>query len=112
MSYLIKTTEEHRVSSEAEAAKLIEEAKNDNRFMLLKSSTTYKNIKEKKEIVEEYWICTLVKQFTDAKYPDCTVSVSYNVDNGIFPTPLVKEISESSYNEGYDDYDDDDEGEF
>lgn len=110
MSYLIKTTEEYRVSSEAEAAKLIEEAKNDNRFMLLKSSTTYKNIKEKKEIVEEYWICTLVKQFTDAKYPDCTVSVTYAVDNGFFPSPV--NVAESAYNEGDDDYEDDDEGEF
>lgn len=107
MSYLIKTTEEYRVNSEAEAARVIEEAKNDKRFTLLKSQTAYKTIKEKKEIVEEYWLCTLVKQFTDAKYPDCTVSVIYNVDQGVFPEP---KINESSFNEGDFEDEDDEEG--
>jgi len=95
MSYLIKTTEEHRVGSEAEAARLIEAAKNDRRWTVLKSSTVYKTIKEKKEIVEEYWICTLVKQFTDAKYPDCTVTVDYTVDNGFFPEVADEEEEKS-----------------
>lgn len=88
MDYVTKVTEEHRVGSEDEAARLIEEAKRDRRFTLLKSSTVYKTIKEKKEIVEEYWLTTLVKQFTDAKEPDCTVTIEYNVDQGVFPDPV------------------------
>lgn len=91
MSYLCKVTEDHRVGSEAEAAKIIEEAKRDKRFTLLKSSTVYKTIKKKKEIVEEYWVTTLVKQFTDSKYPDCMVSVEYTVDEGFFPEPMEED---------------------
>lgn len=91
MKYLCKTTEVYRVGSENEAAKLIEEAKQDKRFTLLKSSTEYKTIKEKKEIVEEYWLTTLVKQFTDPKVPDCTVSVDYTVEDGYFPDPIDEE---------------------
>ena len=83
--YLCQTQEIYRVSSEAEAANLIEAAKKDNTFTLLKSSTEYKTIKAKGEIVDEYWKTTLVKHFTDLKEPDCTVSVDYTVDQGYFP---------------------------
>lgn len=97
MAYLTKTTEIYRVGSENEAANLIEEAKKDSRFTLLKSSTEYKTIKEKKEIVEEYWLTTLVKQFTDPKFPDVTVSVNYTVDRGFFPQ--ADEIEEDEIDE-------------
>ena len=83
--YLCQTQEIYRVDSEAEAANLIEAAKKDNTFTLLKSSTEYKTIKAKGEIVDEYWKTTLVKHFTDLKEPDCTVSVDYTVDQGYFP---------------------------
>lgn len=92
--YLCQTQEIYRVNSEGEAAKLIGEAKKDNRFTLLKSSTEYKTIKSKGEIVEEYWKTTLVKQFTDLKEPDCTVSVEYNVSNGYFPMGQTVEEEE------------------
>lgn len=84
--YLCQVQEIYRVSSEAEAAKLIDDAKKDNSFTLLKSSTEYKTVKEKGEIVEEYWKTTLVKYFTDLKKPDCTVKVNYDVSGGCFPT--------------------------
>ena len=83
--YLCQTQEIYRVSSEAEAAKLIDDAKKDNSFTLLKSSTEYKTVKEKGEIVEEYWKTTLVKYFTDLKKPDYTVKVNYDVSGGCFP---------------------------
>ena len=83
--YLCQTQEIYRVSSQAEAAKLIDDAKKDNSFTLLKSSTEYKTVKEKGEIVEEYWKTTLVKYFTDLKKPDCTVKVNYDVNGGCFP---------------------------
>lgn len=94
MKFLVKTTEVYRVSSENEAAKLIDEAKKDGRFTLLKSTTEYKTIKEKKEIVEEYWLTTLVKQFTDPKEPDCTVDIEYNYEAGAFPEPKTNEDEE------------------
>ena len=83
--YLCQVQEIYRVGSEAEAANLIEAAKKDNTFTLLKSSTEYKTIKARGEIVDEYWKTTLVKHFTDLKEPDCTVSVDYTVDQGYFP---------------------------
>lgn len=92
--YLCQTQEIYRVSSESEAAKLIEEAKSDNRFTLLKSSTEYKTVKSKGEIVDEFYKTTLVKHFTDLKEPDCSVSVAYTVDNGYFPDPVTTEEDE------------------
>ena len=89
--YLCQTQEIYRVGSEAEAANLIEAAKKDNTFTLLKSSTEYKTIKAKGEIVDEYWKTTLVKHFTDLKEPDCTVSVDYTVDQGYFPMGQEKD---------------------
>ena len=85
--YLCQVQEIYRVDSEAEAAKLIEEAKRDSRFTLLKSSTEYKTVKAKGEIVDEYWKTTLVKHFTDLKEPDATVEVNYTVEQGAFPDP-------------------------
>lgn len=82
---LCKTTEVYSKSTEAAAQALIEEAKASSQFTLVKSSTEYKTIKEKKEIVGEYWVVTLVKQFNDPKYPESEVSVEYNIDNGFFP---------------------------
>lgn len=94
--YLCQVQEIYRVNSEAEAARLIEEAKSDKRFTLLKSSTEYKTVKAKGEIVDEYWKTTLVKHFTDLKDPDCSVDVSYSVEDGYFPDPVnpTKEESE------------------
>ncbi len=83
--YLSQVTEVYRVNSEAEAAAVIEEAKKDNRFTLLKSSTEYKPVKAKGELVDEYWKLTLVKFFTSLKEPDCSVSVDYSIDQGYFP---------------------------
>lgn len=92
--YLCQTQEIYRVGSEAEAAKLIEEAKSDKRFTLLKSSTEYKTVKSKGEIVDEYWKTTLVKHFTDLKEPDCSVDVNYTVNDGYFPDPVTTEEDE------------------
>ena len=89
--YLCQTQEIYRVDSEAEAAKLIEEAKSDNRFTLLKSSTEYKTVKSKGEIIDEFYKTTLVKYFTDLKEPDCSVSVTYTFDNGCFSEVNIDE---------------------
>lgn len=92
--YLCQTQEIYRVGSESEAARLIEEAKSDRRFTLLKSSTEYKTVKSKGEIIDEYWKTTLVKHFTDLKEPDCSVDVDYTVNDGYFPDPVTTEEDE------------------
>lgn len=94
--YLCQVQEIYRVNSEAEAAKLIEEAKSDNRFTLLKSSTEYKTVKSKGEIIDEYWKTTLTKLFTDLKEPDCSVDVTYTVENGYFPEPVQNTTEDES----------------
>ena len=77
--YLIKTTEEHRADSEAEAAELIAAAKADARYILSKYSSVKKERKSKGEIVDEYFIVTLVKVFDDPKEPCGEATVEYKI---------------------------------
>lgn len=77
--YLIKTTEEHRADTEKEAANLIEAAKADTRYLLSKYSSVKKERKQKGEIIDEYYIVTLVKIFDDPKEPCGEASVEYKI---------------------------------
>ena len=77
--YLLKTTEEHRADSEAEATELINAAKADSRYVLSKYSSVKKERKAKGEIIDEYFIVTLVKVFDDAKEPCGEASVEYKI---------------------------------
>lgn len=77
--YLIKTTEEHRADNESEVTELINAAKADGRYLLSKYSSVKKERKQKGEIVDEYFIVTLVKVFDDAKDPQGEASVEYKV---------------------------------
>ena len=77
--YLIKTTEEHRADSELEAAELINAAKADGRYLLAKYSSVKKERKQKGEIVDEYYIVSLVKVFDDPKEPCGEASVEYKI---------------------------------
>ena len=77
--YLIKTTEEHRVDNETEAAELIADAKKDGRYVLSKYSSVKKERKQKGEIIDEYYMVTLVKVFDDPKEPIGEASVEYKI---------------------------------
>jgi hypothetical protein len=77
--YLIKTTEEHRADPEAEAAALINAAKSDGRYILSKYSSVKKERKAKGEIIDEYFIVTLVKVFDDPKDPCGEAVVEYKI---------------------------------
>ena len=77
--YLIKTTEEHRADTEYEAAELINAAKEDGRYLLSKYSSVKKERKQKGEVIDEYFIVTLVKVFDDAKEPCGEASVEYKM---------------------------------
>lgn len=85
--YLIKTTEQYRVDSESEAKALIEEAKKEKGYTLAKYSSEYKERKVKGEVADAWYRVTLNKNFADEKEPDCTVSVSYEIVDGAFPSP-------------------------
>lgn len=78
--YLISTTEVYRVDTEAEATKAIEEAKNDNTYVLSKYATEHKERKSKGEVVDEFWKLTLVKLFNDIKEPGIGIEIQYGVE--------------------------------
>ena len=78
--YLVSVTETYRVDTENEAAKAIEEAKQDSSYILGKYTSEHKERKSKGEVIEEYWKLTLTKLFNDIKAPDSDVIVNYEVD--------------------------------
>lgn len=80
MKFLISTTEVHRVGTQGEVDQMIEEAKQDNNFVLTKYSTEVKEVKEKKEVVDTYYKVTLVKSFTDIKEPEFQTKITYEVE--------------------------------
>ena len=79
MTYLIKTTEEQRADTEDEATALILKAKSDDRYILSKYSSVKKERKQKGEIIDIYYIVTLVKIFDDAKEPGGEAQVEYKI---------------------------------
>lgn len=78
--YLITVTETYRVDTEEEAARLIEEAKDNNTYTLSKYSSVHKERKQKGEIIDEYEKVTLTKVFNDEKEPYSNVMVNYGVE--------------------------------
>lgn len=80
MKYLIQTVETYRVDSESEAEQLIQEAKKDTKFDLLKSSTEKKDVKAKGEIIDTYYKVQLNKGFNEIKEPKTDVRIIYEVN--------------------------------
>lgn len=88
MKYLIKSVETYRVATEAEAAQVIEEAKKDTRFALVKYESVHKEKKAKGEVIDEWCRVTLHKVFNDEVEPDSYVKVNYEKQAGFFPSPV------------------------
>lgn len=82
--YLINVTETYRVDTEAEAAKIIEEAKVDGKYVLSKYSSVKKERKQKGEIIDEWYRLTLTKVFEDEKEPIGSATIEYNTDGSAF----------------------------
>ena len=78
--YLISTVETYRVDTEHEAVAAIEEAKNDNHYMLGKYSSEYKEKKSKGEVIDEYYKVTLTKIFNDIKDPITDTKITYGAE--------------------------------
>lgn len=79
MKYLIQVTETYRVDSEEQVVEMIEEAKKDNRFLLLKHTSQYKERKAKGEVIDAWYKVTLTKGFTEEKEPEATATITYEV---------------------------------
>ena len=80
--WLLKTTEVYRTDSDEEAKELIEKAKKDTMFELTKYSSEYKEVKQKGEVVDSYYITSLSKTFNDPKQPEAHIKATYAVDYG------------------------------
>lgn len=80
MNYLISTTEIYRVANEEQAQELIDDAKNDGSYELIKYSATKKEKKEKGEVVDTWVHVSLVKAFNTEKEPDRYINVNYEVE--------------------------------
>ncbi len=81
MKYLLKTTEEYRVSTEEEATQLIDDAKKESGYILQKYGSQYKERKQKGEVIDAYFKVTLVKMFTEEKEPNFQTKVTYEQDS-------------------------------
>ena len=79
MKYLIQVTETYRVDSEEQVVEMIEEAKKDNRFLLLKHTSQYKERKAKGDVIDAWYKVTLTKGFTEEKEPEATATITYEV---------------------------------
>lgn len=79
MSYLIKTTEMYRVQTEEEVKQLIEDAKADTRFEVSKYTSEAKSLKQKGEIVDEWFRVTITKIFNEEKEPIVEANVIYEL---------------------------------
>lgn len=81
MKYLLNTTEVYRVDSEAEAAQLIENAKQESGYILGKYTSQYKERKQKGEVIDSYWKVTLTKEFTSEKEPELQTTIKYEMES-------------------------------
>ena len=81
MKYLTKTTETYRVDSEAEVLEMIKDAKESSKWTLEGHSSKKKQVKQKGEIVEEYFVLTLTKSFNDEKDPLIDITVTYGEES-------------------------------
>ena len=80
MKYLLNTVETYRVDTVSEVEQLHQAFKDDTRFILKSFEYKTKDIKEKGEIVGEYQIVKVKKEFNIEKDPISDVLVSYEVD--------------------------------
>lgn len=77
MKFLLTTTESYRIDTEKEVEVAIQEAKEDPTFILKKYDRTFKEKKQKGEVVDSYFILKLTKQFNEEKEPISEVTVNY-----------------------------------
>lgn len=78
VKYLLTTTNTYRVHTVADVEALHEELKNDPRFELTQFSYTTKDVKEKREVVDQYQVVKAKLVFTSEKEPEVQYEVEYN----------------------------------
>lgn len=77
MKYLIDTTETYRVETEAEVNSMINEAKTNPTFTLVRYKCEAKDVKVKGEVVDTYYKVSFTKRFNDIKDPEIDFEIIY-----------------------------------
>ena len=77
--YLIDVVETYRVDQEFETESLIDTAKQAPNFELIKHACEKKEVKQKGEVVDEYFVVKLVKRFNNPKEPTDIIHIDYEV---------------------------------
>ena len=75
--YLIKVVEQYRCDTEAQAEALINAAKEDGQYTVVKSSSEIKTTKSKGEVINEWRRVFITKEFTSEKEPTEQIAISY-----------------------------------
>lgn len=75
---LISCVNTYRFNELEDVENFHEELKNNENFELTNFSYTVKAIKQKGEIIEEYYVVKAKLVFTDEKYPEVYYGVEYN----------------------------------
>lgn len=78
VKYLISAVNTVRVHTVADVEALHEELKQNPNFELVQFSYTTKDIKVKREVVDQYQLVKYKITFTDEKDPQCQMEVEYN----------------------------------
>ena len=77
--YLTTVVETYRVDSEAEVEIMLEQAKSDNMYILVKYTSEKKERNQTGEIIDSWYKVSLYKAFNDEKDPYDIVNVRYEV---------------------------------
>lgn len=75
--YLVTTVETYRVDTESNVKELIEKAKKAPGFTLTKYTSEYKEVKQKGEVIDDYYKVSLTKAFNNIKDPDVEIDIKY-----------------------------------
>ena len=76
--YLISAVNTVRVHTVSDVEALHEELKNNPKFELVQFSYTTKDVKVKREVVDQYQLVKYKVTFTDEKEPEAQFEVEYN----------------------------------
>ena len=76
--YILSCTNTYSVNTVEDVEELHEELKHDPRFELTQFSYTTKDIKEKREVIDQYQLVKAKLVFTNEKEPEVRYEVDYN----------------------------------
>ena len=82
--HLIEVTEVYSADTGNGAIQMIQDAKESSQYTLKKQSYTYKELKQKAEVVDCWWKVSLTKVFDNEKEPTGCATIEYNTDRSAF----------------------------